>query len=132
MDNLNVVHVFNNDVTKSYSTNVSAHSTLESVSDYFIGSLGQGLCFIDKNNGTYQFSGVVNYRNLKRFDLVETYYLVTGKAPYLVKFVGKEIGALGFPYTCSIVVMASNKEEARLRVYDTHEHCMKFDIECKL
>lgn len=131
MKNLNVVHVFNNDVTKAYSTSVSAQSTLESVSDYFIGSLGQGLCFIDKNNGTYQFSGVINYRNLKRFDLVDTYYLVTGNKPFLVTFYGREIGALGITYSCSIVVLAKNEHEARERVYDTHEHCSKFDIKAK-
>ena len=129
MKKLNAVHVFNNDITKSYSTSVSAETTIKSASDYFIGQLGHGICFVDENKGTYEFAGVVNYRNLKKFDLVDTYYLVSGKQPFIVTFVGREKGAIGIACSQSIVVLAENEEEARTRIYDTHEHCSKVKIE---
>ena len=41
---------------------------------------------------------------------------------YIAYFVGREKGAIGINYRINLHVEAANEDEARLKLYDTHEH----------
>lgn len=140
MKKLNIITVFFNDCTKSYKTNVSAQSTVKSVTKYFLNTsfdVGNypneniqkciGLHFQDVNNGTDHFVGNCSFRNLKAFDVVDVFTLVTSKQPFIVTFKGRQSGAIGLTCSQSISLMALNEESARLQIYNMgFEHCSNF------
>lgn len=41
---------------------------------------------------------------------------------YKIKFIGRQIGAIGKFYNHTVIVEANSEEEARLKLYDKFEH----------
>jgi hypothetical protein len=41
---------------------------------------------------------------------------------YRLEFLGRKVGAIGIFYQISVTLEASTEDEARLKIYDTHEH----------
>lgn len=41
-------------------------------------------------------------------------------------FTGRKVGAIGIFYDFIVTVQAENEEQARLKVYETHEHLSKW------
>lgn len=41
---------------------------------------------------------------------------------YTIKFKGCKLGSIGKPVNYTIVIEAENFKEAKIRMYDTHEH----------
>lgn len=52
----------------------------------------------------------------------QTWQRVTKRHRYTFTFTGKLAGALGITYTHTQTVEAEDIDEARLRLYDTHDH----------
>jgi len=41
---------------------------------------------------------------------------------YEIKFYGRPNGSIGIKRPCKITVLADDEAEARMKIYDTHEH----------
>ncbi len=41
---------------------------------------------------------------------------------YRLDFYGRKVGAIGIFYQTSVTLEAANEDEARRKIYDTHEH----------
>jgi len=48
---------------------------------------------------------------------------------YRCSFVGREVTAIGITYPTAITVEAPNEGQARLKIYDTHDHLSNVKIE---
>lgn len=46
---------------------------------------------------------------------------------FIFLFVGREKGAIGSMQDCRRIVLAENRAEAELKLYETHEHIHKLD-----
>jgi hypothetical protein len=47
---------------------------------------------------------------------------------YNCKFIGRENGAIGISSYCEKTLQADSADQAHLKLYDTHEDIMKFQI----
>jgi hypothetical protein len=41
---------------------------------------------------------------------------------YQLVFYGRKVGAIGIMYWITVTIEASSEDEARIKIYDTHEH----------
>jgi hypothetical protein len=41
---------------------------------------------------------------------------------YRLEFMGRTVGAIGIRYPISVTLDASSESEARIKIYDTHDH----------
>lgn len=50
---------------------------------------------------------------------------------YIIKFIGRKVGAIGVTHACKLEVWAANERHAVLRVYETHEHLSQVSVNGK-